>query len=665
MEEALRLERERIEKEKTEQLEAKDQERRGRELAELQELEERFLVAAQSKERLRASAKWEHYTACDGSPDPTIPQEINTFMSLWQEDKNNDIKTVVEKGNSVLKLIQKLKFILMDSPYTELTSSDVLRYQETILQLQALLHQKYNQATEQLLKQASSYAESESGNMEVVIKETGVTLCIWANLKKNPRFRSQIFYDEVREPINGFELPKALAICDVAVRILHTHYDHVSPLRIFPKELLNPDISETKPMITVTTPASSAERSAFPFPGGSCEEAPGEQRVLLLQHTPPAAAAAAWPVRVCARRTSAQASALGIIEEEEEQPDKNVVDLHQFMPVGGVYHFDALKLPPQAKHVKGWTMVEVLDTGLEFIPYVAECEENEDPSLVTVGLTVQLLDSVIYFEEPLIARWDTESQCWRTDDIGEVAYNMREKEISFKMNRFYTVTLLQDAHVNMPYQSWELQPKGTDEALFSILTTFAEVQIEIKVDLCKLVSVTTMEDTVLLPELRGRWMTPLALSMALKEAGMNIFPTEYSPKYVSMNKKTLLAEITAYQQMALVASAFAFGWSKWNAQCEEDQTVFKACEHLVEEDVPEDWVLFMFSGQRAQRLEITEDSDVFSKNIAEGTEFHSTLYHLIKDMASEAAMETIKKTHYLFIDTVFQLLFATRVLTYS
>lgn len=92
----------------------------------------------------------------------------------------------------------------------------------------------------------------------------------------------------------------------------------------------------------------------------------------------------------------------------------------------------------------------------------------------------------------------------------------------------------------------------------------------------------------------------------------------------------------------------------------------QTCEHLIEDDVPEEkYVLFMFNGQRAQRLEVTEESEVFSRNIAEGTEFHATIYHLIKDMASEAAMEIIEKTHYLFIDTVFQLLFMTKVLTYS
>lgn len=41
----------------------------------------------------------------------------------------------------------------------------------------------------------------------------------------------------------------------------------------------------------------------------------------------------------------------------EEAP--KAVDLQQLVPVGGVYHIDALQLPPQAQDVRDWSMVEV------------------------------------------------------------------------------------------------------------------------------------------------------------------------------------------------------------------------------------------------------------------------------------------------------------------
>ena len=38
--------------------------------------------------------QWDRYLLCDGSPDPTIPGEINTYINLWREnttDRSVDI----------------------------------------------------------------------------------------------------------------------------------------------------------------------------------------------------------------------------------------------------------------------------------------------------------------------------------------------------------------------------------------------------------------------------------------------------------------------------------------------------------------------------------------------------------------------------------------------
>ncbi|XP_073173965.1 dynein axonemal intermediate chain 7 isoform X5 [Lepidochelys kempii] len=637
-EEAERLEKERIVQEERERLEAKDQERRGTELAELHLLEENFLSARQWKADYRAHAKWEHYMQCDGSPDPTVPQEINTFMSLWQENKNEDIEFVIEKGNQVLNLIEKLYFLLLDTPPNELKEKVIIQYQESILELQSLLHQKYNEATERLLKKANTYADSDSGNMEVAIKDKNITFCIWGNLKKNPRFKNHMFSDAE----NGFDLPKTVATSDVAVRILHTHYDHISPLQCIPKLHLKVQAPESKQELTVLYDMKEEKEG---------EQKSGEDSDLVIEKESDGRKVA--PLQVATD------------EKEEEIIGENIVDLHQFTPVGGVYLIDALKLPPQAKQINGWIMVELLDVGLETYPYPPESEETEDATYPCIGVTLRLLDSVIFFEEPVVARWDSAGKQWRTDGISDIKYKMKEKQISFEMDAFYTITLLQDAHLNMPYQSWELRPNGTDELLFTVVTAFAEVQMQIKGNQCMLSSIT-VDGSEKLSHLTGKWTSPIDLTIALKKAGVNIFPSDYSYKYVCVNKKTPLAEDTTYQQMALVASSFAFSWSKWNLASGQDQVVFKVSEHLKTNAVKdEDWSLYMFNGQRAQRLIISETSEAFSEDLANNTEFHSTLYHLIKDFASEEAIEKVKKASCLFIDAVYQLLIATRVLTYS
>ena len=72
-------------------------------------------------------------------------------------------------------------------------------------------------------------------------------------------------------------------------------------------------------------------------------------------------------------------------------------------------------------------------------------------------------------------------QQWRTDGISNITYERQAQSITFEMRAFYTIALLQDAHLNMPYQAWELQPTGTDEALLIVTTVFATIQIQIKV----------------------------------------------------------------------------------------------------------------------------------------------------------------------------------------
>ena len=42
-------------------------------------------------------------------------------------------------------------------------------------------------------------------------------------------------------------------------------------------------------------------------------------------------------------------------------------------------------------------------------------------------------------------------------------------------------------------------------------------------------------------------------------------------------------ENNIYQEMALTASAFAYTWSKWNADCGKDKIIIQAVERLQDE----------------------------------------------------------------------------------
>uniref|UniRef100_A0A672UN78 Dynein axonemal intermediate chain 7 n=1 Tax=Strigops habroptila TaxID=2489341 RepID=A0A672UN78_STRHB len=604
---------------------------------------------------------WEHYLSCDENPDPAVLWEINTFMSLWREDQNKDIKLVMEKGEQVLNLIEKLQFLLLDAPSNQITEKEIVQYQESILELQNLLQEKYNGATEHLLKTACMCEDSETGNMHAVIKDKNVTFCIWVNLKKKVRFKNHVFCDAQ----HGFDLPKSLAVSSVAVRILHTHYDHVSPLWLQCQSVPKLEVLDSKEL-------TQDSKDDVEEPGEEGNKA-NEEPSIPAKEEPSMPAEETWDRRKVGKKPRQRmfyiaAVTRGPVEEtsekEEAKPDENIVDLQQFVLVGGVYHINALQVPRQVKQVKDWSMVELRDVGLEAYPYPSE--EAEDAIHPPIEITLRLSDNVMYFATPVIARWDPAGQQWRTDDISNVTYETEEKSITFKMGAFYTIALLQDAHINMPYQGWELQPTGTDEALLIVTTVFAVIQIQIKGNQCMLSSVVVEEKEVL-SHITGKWISPLNLREVLKKAGVNIFPGECSYTYLSLNKKvSARVEAKAYQQMALLASAFAFARSKWNLEAGQEQVVFKVSEHLKAESVKDkDWSLYLFNGQKAQKLKLTETSEAFSEEIEENSEFHSTIYHMLKDFSSKEAVDKVETASFLFIDVVYQLLLATRVLTYS
>ena len=42
---------------------------------------------------------------CDGSPDPKITKEINTYMNLWKEDVNpKSIHKIIQECHDALKV---------------------------------------------------------------------------------------------------------------------------------------------------------------------------------------------------------------------------------------------------------------------------------------------------------------------------------------------------------------------------------------------------------------------------------------------------------------------------------------------------------------------------------------------------------------------------------
>ncbi|XP_028671482.2 dynein axonemal intermediate chain 7 [Erpetoichthys calabaricus] len=697
-EEAERLEREQKLQEERDRLEAKDLERRESELIELHLLLDGNRISANNwYEKLRKQAKWNRYMRCDGSPDPSITQEINTFINLSKEDNNKNTNSMISNATLAINLTDELENLLAETPAHEMNEKDIVQHKETIINLQNLVHFKYDEVTEEILKHSTESADPDTGNMQMVIKKDDIIICLWANLSKDPRFKGY----EFPETGLAFELPKPLASMDIVVRFLYSRHDHLSSrsqsFHLQVKNLATNVMAEPEPNETKDIEVDQVD-------GEQKEET---ENLRLSENEPESVSAEdrKSSMSLVSNKDETKSLSERKTEEEEQKPpenmadettecvteeapipaptettfvlDENVFDLRQYRSLGGIYYFDVFRLPPQPTLRNGWTMVELVQCGMYNFPYPFETQkinnnesektdekEIETLSLPPVGVSVRLPDNVLFLEQPKIGRWDFTSKEWKMDRITNVKYDQENKSITFTMDTFYTFAFMQDCYINMPFQSWELRPLGVNNVVLTVTAAITEVQIEVKGDECRL-NCAPAENSVL-SHIGGQWMNLKALINAMRSVGVNIFVEEDSYKYASINAKNSVAEKAAYEQMALLSSAYAFAWSRWNAESGTEHVVMKVSEHLKTQPVDdEDWKIYMVSSRRAMRLKITEYSDAFSDDLAENSEFHSTFLHMIKDGISEEALERMNQSHFLFIDCMQKLLNATKVLTFS
>uniref|UniRef100_A0A3P8STM4 Dynein axonemal intermediate chain 7 n=1 Tax=Amphiprion percula TaxID=161767 RepID=A0A3P8STM4_AMPPE len=573
-----------------------------------------------SDNNLRCSlcVQWERYMRCDGAPDPTVQQDINTYISLWRDDPEVNITAVLKQCNLALQVC-----ILKDVTDPQ----ENQKYQEALINLQELIHSKHRLTTEDILKRASSNTDTETGNMQTVIRDEKVTVCLWANIKKNPRFKG-LNFEEVGF---GFEIPKQLAVSDVAVRILHTHYDHLSMLARM-THLRIQTASHRFNSLVETKENREVEEDSDP------QSQRVEEEVQSIQGLEGRKVRIKVPGKVSYNLCDVFILIVYLTESEGDlicpsvqlplmNQAVHVVDLMQFTPLGGVFFYDVFHLPPQALHVNGWEIRQFLDTGLQMFHYPTEkFDLGSSDALIfpPIGASVMLPDYVVFLETPQVAHWDAAEKQWRMDGITDVSYDEAQAKISFKMDSFQAFVLMQKTYANLPFRSWELRPLGQDAAIFTVSGALIDLSITIQDNQCLLQS----EQDQCLSCIMGKWMSISALQKAMINAGVNIFVNEYTDKYVS--------------------------------------TCGKVCEHLDSAPVPEDsWSLYLLGAQRSQKLEITEESEDFSPDHHPSSEFHSTFIHMLQDSMSPGGVARTRESHHLFVDTVQSLLCATRPLMYS
>nr|XP_018669746.1 axonemal 84 kDa protein isoform X1 [Ciona intestinalis] len=714
-EERLRLEQEEKARQEKEAREKLEQERRAeldtkkdKQVFETNiELGAVKLEVEQVKNDKLAHAEWNRYMKCDGKPDPTSVKEINTFISLSHEKGSPDVNIVLEDAKLILSLISELNELLEDFTPEEFEQK-VDSYRQTILSLQDLLLNRYNEATLKMLKEASYEADSESGNLQKVVDGENETIMLWANLNKNPRFK---LFEFENEKIS-FELPKVLAMADIAVRILRTKFDHYSHqcTTFLPKKKKVKDeepIPEEPPKpedaeeVEVKGDEENGEDAKSVVEEGRQSKQSNEPGLVIegeKEEETKKDENEAGEKEDAVKTPDVQ---IEIEEDEEEILDPDVVDLRQFSPLGGVYHVDLLKTPPQPNIVRGWTLTQIIDKPLSTVKYPSdnpntgrsssrvasanpEGRDEGSPSKTPleqqqppIGLTFALPSNVMFFEEPQVASWDSSDKHWKTSGITDTNFDEENRKLLFKTQEFGTFCLMQDSHLNMPFQSWELKPKGTNSTVLTITAAIAEVEIEVKDSKCRL-NAPAEDPPKELSGLYGKWMAVPKLIAAMRDAGVNVFPAEDSHKFVSIQSKEVDLE-RVYEQMAILSSTFAFSWSKWNNDAGSKQVIIQIAPCLIKENVPrdavsdDDWSIFSVSDDMSYKLALSEYDEEFADVVAKGATYHCDLLHAVRETTTKDSNEKLleqlteksQNANKFFIHAVATLLKASKLVSFS
>ena len=183
---------------------------------------------------------------------------------------------------------------------------------------------------------------------------------------------------------------------------------------------------------------------------------------------------------------------------------------------------------------------------------------------------LKLPNDVMFFEAPQVARWHDDRKCWVSDAVTNLAYKEDQRLITFRLERFGIFTLIQDRHINMPFQSWEIRPLDANHINIHIVAAIAEVEIEIKDNLCALVK---PDDKSEVAHLLNKFMPLPKFIEAMSNAGINLFPEPDSYKFVGIqNKVTFTIAKVSFShlflspRMVLSRKEFIKVWHWWHQE---------------------------------------------------------------------------------------------------
>jgi cancer susceptibility candidate protein 1 len=170
--------------------------------------------------------QWQRYLACDPLPELEDEAGINTFLTMWEMEKDwSDVDTLLE-GIRVAEEFRKKVSTALESAGGQLVSIEMRKYLlKAVQRLEKILEEKVHKCIAEVFKCNEQFIDSESGNLCLERKTSDYTFCLWGNLSKNPRVKSFDFSN----PAVTVDIPKPLLLADIVICLRIPATDPFSP----------------------------------------------------------------------------------------------------------------------------------------------------------------------------------------------------------------------------------------------------------------------------------------------------------------------------------------------------------------------------------------------------------------------------------------------------
>jgi len=199
--------------------------------------------AALEKERLISFERddWAVFIACEPLPDVQREADVNTFLTEWGEKPRDGAEALDKTLADCTLCTELLRSLQLEAAFSaaRLEPKQAAWQHEIQLRLKAEMQRKLDGATADFLTRADEFANAKHECI-VCVPAAGCRFGLWVNLAKNPRIKS-IEYAELSV---ASELPKALALASIAVRVTQYAIDFVSPYA-------NAEAREASPWMTL------------------------------------------------------------------------------------------------------------------------------------------------------------------------------------------------------------------------------------------------------------------------------------------------------------------------------------------------------------------------------------------------------------------------------